>query len=53
VELLLQAGANPNTAGGINLPVWSNNAEYMHHGGHLTPLWLAKSNAQMPRLEKR
>src|ERR1035437_2457514 len=47
-ELLLQAGANPNVAGQIDLPVRPNSADLMNHSGHLTPLWLTIYMKQLP-----
>jgi ankyrin repeat protein len=50
-ELLLQAGANPNAVGGIDLPVRPNSADLMNHSGHLTPLWLATYMKQLPMVQ--
>jgi ankyrin repeat protein len=42
-ELLLKAGANPNMAGGVNFrdARVEQDANYMNHKGHMTPLWFA------------
>lgn len=50
-ELLLQAGANPNAAGAIDLPVRPNSANLANHSEHLTPLWLAIYTKQLPLVQ--
>jgi ankyrin repeat protein len=47
VELLLQAGANPNAKGKVS---WSGNVFFMN-GGQPTPLWLAISEKQLPMVQ--